>query len=140
FPLLCLSIARSHGGGYGVDGGGDRGLHSRPPFPFLLRGHDSGELRVAGRPRDAPPPPLRRPLGGGSFCDSPNLHFLILKAMGYAAMLLVRRYAGLITFFTGFAYLIGCHVYYMSGDALKEGGIDATGNEVLLALIKFFIN
>ncbi|RWW04922.1 hypothetical protein GW17_00031834 [Ensete ventricosum] len=32
------------------------------------------------------------------------------------------------------------HVYYMSGDALKEGGIDATGNEVLLALIKFFIN
>ncbi|CAL9087881.1 unnamed protein product [Musa textilis] len=69
-----------------------------------------------------------------SFGASSNLHFLILMAMGYASMLLVRRYAGLITFFTDFAYLIGCHVYYMSGDALKEGGIDATGALMVLTL------
>ncbi|MBA0711074.1 hypothetical protein Golax_010306 [Gossypium laxum] len=47
--------------------------------------------------------------------------------LGYAAMLLYRPKCGIITFFLSFGYLIGCHVYYMSGDAWKEGGIDATG-------------
>ncbi|CAL9052231.1 unnamed protein product [Musa banksii] len=69
-----------------------------------------------------------------SFGASSNLHFLILMAMGYASMVLARRYAGLITFFTGFTYLIGCHVYYTSGEALKEGGIDATGALMVLTL------
>ncbi|RWW05435.1 hypothetical protein BHE74_00006986 [Ensete ventricosum] len=67
-----------------------------------------------------------------SFGASSNLHFLIPMAMSYASMLFIRRYAGVITFFIGFGYLIGCHVYYMSGDAWKEGGIDATGNEAWL--------
>ncbi|CAD5175288.1 unnamed protein product [Musa acuminata subsp. malaccensis] len=71
-----------------------------------------------------------------SFGASSNLHFLILMAMGYASMVLVRRYAGLITFFTGFTYLIGCHVYYTSGESLKEGGIDATGALMVLTLKK----
>lgn len=29
---------------------------------------------------------------------------------------------------------LGSHVYYMSGDAWKEGGIDATGKKNLLSL------
>ncbi|XP_010933881.1 lysophospholipid acyltransferase 1 [Elaeis guineensis] len=69
-----------------------------------------------------------------SFGFSSNLHFLIPMAAGYASMLLCRRYCGILTFFVGFGYLIGCHVYYMSGDAWKEGGIDATGALMVLTL------
>ncbi|XP_072967045.1 lysophospholipid acyltransferase 1-like [Typha angustifolia] len=69
-----------------------------------------------------------------AFGASSNLHFLIPMAVGYASMRLLRRYAGVVTFFAGFAYLIGCHVYYMSGDAWKEGGIDATGALMVLVL------
>ncbi|KAK8309432.1 hypothetical protein V6Z12_D02G124300 [Gossypium hirsutum] len=54
--------------------------------------------------------------------------------LGYAAMLLYRPKCGIITFFLSFGYLIGCHVYYMSGDAWKEGGIDATGALMVLTL------
>nr|AZM65195.1 lysophospholipid acyltransferase 4 [Vitellaria paradoxa] len=54
--------------------------------------------------------------------------------LGYASMVLYRRRCGIITFLLGFAYLIGCHVYYMSGDAWKEGGIDATGALMVLVL------
>lgn len=69
-----------------------------------------------------------------SFGFSSNLHFLVPMTLGYASMVLVRRHCGVITFFTGFGYLIGCHVYYMSGDAWKEGGIDATGALMVLVL------
>nr|XP_010934444.1 lysophospholipid acyltransferase 1 isoform X2 [Elaeis guineensis] len=69
-----------------------------------------------------------------SFGLSSNLHFLIPMALGYASMRLFRRHCGIITFFIGFGYLIGCHVYYMSGDAWKEGGIDATGALMVLTL------
>lgn len=69
-----------------------------------------------------------------SFGFSSNLHFLIPMALGYSSMLLCRRYCGVVTFFAGFGYLIGCHVYYMSGDAWKEGGIDATGALMVLVL------
>ncbi|MBA0556067.1 hypothetical protein Golob_026201 [Gossypium lobatum] len=61
-----------------------------------------------------------------SFGISSNLLFLVPMLLGYAAMLLYRPKCGIITFFLSFGYLIGCHVYYMSGDAWKEGGIDAT--------------
>lgn len=63
-----------------------------------------------------------------SFGFSSNLHFLVPMVLGYASMVIYRQRCGIITFFLGFGYLIGCHVYYMSGDAWKEGGIDATGN------------
>ncbi|KAL5552144.1 hypothetical protein UlMin_002320 [Ulmus minor] len=69
-----------------------------------------------------------------SFGFSSNLHFLIPMLLGYASMVLYRRRCGIITFFLGFGYLIGCHVYYMSGDAWKEGGIDATGALMVLTL------
>ncbi|KAG7015613.1 Lysophospholipid acyltransferase 1 [Cucurbita argyrosperma subsp. argyrosperma] len=69
-----------------------------------------------------------------SFGFSSNLHFLVPMFLGYASMLLFRRHCGLITFLLGFGYLIGCHVYYMSGDAWKEGGIDATGALMVLTL------
>ncbi|GFZ01263.1 MBOAT (membrane bound O-acyl transferase) family protein [Actinidia rufa] len=61
-----------------------------------------------------------------SFGFSANLLFLFPILLGYASMVLYRSRCGIITFFLGFAYLIGCHVYFMSGDAWKEGGIDAT--------------
>ncbi|KAF4371932.1 hypothetical protein CsatB_028719 [Cannabis sativa] len=69
-----------------------------------------------------------------SFGFSSNLHFLVPMLLGYASMVLFRRHCGIITFFLGFGYLIGCHVYYMSGDAWKEGGIDATGALMVLTL------
>ncbi|XP_059442887.1 lysophospholipid acyltransferase 1-like [Corylus avellana] len=69
-----------------------------------------------------------------SFGFSSNLHFLVPMLLGYASMVLFRRRCGIITFFLGFGYLIGCHVYYMSGDAWKEGGIDATGALMVLTL------
>ncbi|KAG5097535.1 hypothetical protein JHK82_047389 [Glycine max] len=69
-----------------------------------------------------------------SFGFSSNLHFLVPMFLGYASMLLYRPRCGILTFFLGFGYLIGCHVYYMSGDAWKEGGIDATGALMVLTL------
>ncbi|XP_050229606.1 lysophospholipid acyltransferase 1-like [Mercurialis annua] len=69
-----------------------------------------------------------------SFGFSSNLHFLVPMSLGYASMVLFRSYCGILTFVMGFGYLIGCHVYYMSGDAWKEGGIDATGALMVLTL------
>ncbi|CAA2957330.1 lysophospholipid acyltransferase 1-like [Olea europaea subsp. europaea] len=69
-----------------------------------------------------------------SFGFSSNLHFLVPMFLGYASMVLCRKYCGTITFFSAFGYLIGCHVYYMSGDAWKEGGIDATGALMVITL------
>ncbi|KAH6831042.1 MBOAT bound O-acyl family protein [Perilla frutescens var. hirtella] len=69
-----------------------------------------------------------------SFGLSSNLHFIVPMLLGYASMLLCRNYCGILTFFLAFGYLIGCHVYYMSGDAWKEGGIDATGSLMVITL------
>ncbi|KAG8382294.1 hypothetical protein BUALT_Bualt05G0061800 [Buddleja alternifolia] len=69
-----------------------------------------------------------------SFGFSSNLHFVVPMLSGYASMVLSRKYCGIITFFAAFGYLIGCHVYYMSGDAWKEGGIDATGALMVITL------
>ncbi|XP_006857893.2 lysophospholipid acyltransferase 1 [Amborella trichopoda] len=69
-----------------------------------------------------------------SFGFSSNLHFLIPMSLGYLSMLVYRPLCGPFTFIAGFGYLIGCHVYYMSGDAWKEGGIDATGALMVLTL------
>ncbi|XP_071723550.1 LOW QUALITY PROTEIN: lysophospholipid acyltransferase 1-like [Rutidosis leptorrhynchoides] len=69
-----------------------------------------------------------------SFGFASNLHFLVPMLSGYASMMLFRAKCGIITFILGFGYLIGCHVYYMSGDAWKEGGIDATGALMVLTL------
>ncbi|KAH7445735.1 hypothetical protein KP509_01G022300 [Ceratopteris richardii] len=63
-----------------------------------------------------------------------NLHFAVPMLIGYSSMLFCRRYCGSITFIGAFAFLIGCHVYYMSGDAWKEGGIDCTGALMVLTL------
>lgn len=52
----------------------------------------------------------------------------------YSAMLLFRRRAGVITFALAFSFLVACHVRYMSGDAWKNGGIDATGALMVLTL------
>ncbi|KAL5815364.1 hypothetical protein ACOSQ4_026005 [Xanthoceras sorbifolium] len=69
-----------------------------------------------------------------SFGFSSNLHFLVPMLIGYLSMAFFRAKCGIITFFCGFGYLIACHVYYMSGDAWKEGGIDATGALMVLTL------
>ncbi|KAB2072186.1 hypothetical protein ES319_A07G000500v1 [Gossypium barbadense] len=69
-----------------------------------------------------------------SFGFSSNLHFLVPMLLGYVAMVLYRPKCWIITFFLGFGFLIGCHVYYMSGDAWKQGGIDATGALMVLTL------
>ncbi|KAK2664657.1 hypothetical protein Ddye_003231 [Dipteronia dyeriana] len=69
-----------------------------------------------------------------SFGFSSNLHFFVPMSIGYLSMAFFRAKCGIITFFLGFGYLIGCHVYYMSGDAWKDGGIDATGALMVLTL------
>ncbi|GAA0152077.1 acetyltransferase [Lithospermum erythrorhizon] len=69
-----------------------------------------------------------------SFGFSSNLHFLIPMLAGYGSMVVCRKYCGIIAFFLAMGYLIGCHVYYMSGDAWKEGGIDATGALMVITL------
>ncbi|KNA21013.1 hypothetical protein SOVF_047090 [Spinacia oleracea] len=69
-----------------------------------------------------------------SFGVSSNLHFLVSMLIGYLSMIVYRPKCGLIAFFAAFGYLIGCHVYYMSGDAWKEGGIDTTGALMVLTL------
>ncbi|KAI4370054.1 hypothetical protein MLD38_018439 [Melastoma candidum] len=69
-----------------------------------------------------------------SFGASSNVHFLIPMTLGYLSMVFWRKHCGILAFFLGFGYLIGCHVYYMSGDAWKEGGIDATGALMVLTL------
>ncbi|XP_075086564.1 lysophospholipid acyltransferase 1 [Nicotiana tabacum] len=69
-----------------------------------------------------------------SFGFSSNLHFLVPMVLGYVSMVVSRSYCGIITFFILSLYLIFCHVYYMSGDAWKEGGIDATGALMVVTL------
>ncbi|PWA37977.1 lysophosphatidylcholine acyltransferase 1 [Artemisia annua] len=69
-----------------------------------------------------------------SFGFSSNLHFLVSMLVGYGSMVVYRKRCGLVTFVLAMGYLIGCHVYYMSGDAWKEGGIDATGALMVLTL------
>ncbi|KAI3501227.1 hypothetical protein L1887_29091 [Cichorium endivia] len=69
-----------------------------------------------------------------SFGLSSNMHFLVSIIISYGSMLFCRKRCGLITFFLAMGYLIGCHVYYMSGDAWKEGGIDATGSMMVITL------
>eukprot|EP00250_Pteridium_aquilinum_P013631 c21467_g1_i1 orf=479-1855(-) len=63
-----------------------------------------------------------------------NLHFLVPMIIGYGSMIVFRRHCGSITFAGAFGFLICCHVYYMSGDAWKEGGIDCTGALMVLTL------
>ena len=52
-----------------------------------------------------------------SFGFSSNLHFLVPMLLGYASMVLFRRRCGIITFFSGFGYLIGWyfHIFYAFG-------------------------
>ncbi|KAL7609122.1 hypothetical protein Lser_V15G09822 [Lactuca serriola] len=69
-----------------------------------------------------------------SFGLSSNMHFLVSIIISYGSMAFCRRRCGLITFLLAMGYLIGCHVYYMSGDAWKEGGIDATGSMMVITL------
>nr|AHE80989.1 acyl-CoA:lysophosphatidylcholine acyltransferase [Carthamus tinctorius] len=69
-----------------------------------------------------------------SFGFSSNLHFFVPMLISYASMVLYRKRCGIISFLSAMGYLIGCHVYYMSGDAWKEGGIDATGSLMVITL------
>lgn len=45
-----------------------------------------------------------------SFGFSSNLHFVVPMLLGYASMLLCRKYCGILTFFLAFGYLIGWSV------------------------------
>ncbi|PQP96595.1 lysophospholipid acyltransferase 1 [Prunus yedoensis var. nudiflora] len=104
---------------------------SRCSVPPLLRRHHPRQLPLATRPEPTPKH-LYAAVSGAllsylSFGFSSNLHFLVPMLLGYASMVFARSHCGIITFILSFGYLIGCHVFYMSGDAWKEGGIDATG-------------
>ncbi|CAM6088659.1 unnamed protein product [Calypogeia fissa] len=63
-----------------------------------------------------------------------DLLLLAPVAMSYASMLLWRRRCGEITFVFAFGFLLGCHIYFMSGESWKKGGIDATGALMVLTL------
>ncbi|CAI6007310.1 unnamed protein product [Closterium sp. NIES-65] len=61
-------------------------------------------------------------------------HCVVACVVAYGSMLVYRKKCGVITFFTTFIYLIGCHVYYMSGDSWRQGNIDFTGAMMILVL------
>ncbi|KAJ0105287.1 hypothetical protein Patl1_18679 [Pistacia atlantica] len=93
-----------------------------------------------------------------SFGFSSNLHFLVPMFLGYLSMVFFRSKCGSHYVLLGLRlshWLLKsecesamvekikidlilsrrvCHVYYMSGDAWKEGGIDATGALMVLTL------
>lgn len=48
-----------------------------------------------------------------SFGFSSNLHFIVPMLLGYASMVLCRKYCGIITFFLAFGYLIGWYVSFV---------------------------
>lgn len=64
-----------------------------------------------------------------SFGAASNVYFAALMLVSYTSMLVSRRYCGIITFVISFAFLITCHVMYMSGDKWRQGGIDSTGKD-----------
>ncbi|KAJ0431192.1 putative 1-acylglycerophosphocholine O-acyltransferase [Helianthus annuus] len=114
---------------------------SRPVFQFLLC--FVATIPVSLFHRFVPGGPTAKHLyaattGAGlsylAFGLSSNLHFLVLIVISYGSMTLCRKRCGLITFFLAMGYLIACHVYYMSGDLWKEGGIDATGSMMVITL------
>ncbi|CAI7840224.1 unnamed protein product, partial [Closterium sp. NIES-54] len=61
-------------------------------------------------------------------------HCVVACVVAYGSMLVYRKKCGVITFFTTFIYLIGCHVFYMSGDSWRQGNIDFTGAMMILVL------
>lgn len=69
-----------------------------------------------------------------AFGFSANLHFAFCLILTYMAMIWSRKNCGSITFFGTFAFLIACHVWYISGESWKEGGIDFTGALMILTL------
>ncbi|CAM6081531.1 unnamed protein product [Calypogeia fissa] len=69
-----------------------------------------------------------------SFGSASNILFVVPILGSYASMVFYRKKSGFITAFIAFTYLISCHLYYMSGDAWKSGGIDATGALMVLTL------
>ncbi|KAH8960905.1 hypothetical protein BDL97_05G022200 [Sphagnum fallax] len=69
-----------------------------------------------------------------SFGAASNVYFAALMLVSYTSMLVSRRYCGIITFVISFAFLITCHVMYMSGDKWRQGGIDSTGAMMVLTL------
>ncbi|KAL2634990.1 hypothetical protein R1flu_006469 [Riccia fluitans] len=69
-----------------------------------------------------------------SFGVTSNLHFAVSIILSYLSMIFFRRRCGVITFIGAFGFLITCHVYYMSGDAWKNGDIDSTGALMVLTL------
>ncbi|XP_024540433.1 lysophospholipid acyltransferase 1-like [Selaginella moellendorffii] len=69
-----------------------------------------------------------------AFGPGANALFVFPLVVTYASMVIHRPSCGIVSFVLDFAFLISCHVYYMSGDAWKEGGIDSTGALMVLTL------
>eukprot|EP00897_Mesotaenium_endlicherianum_P006109 jgi/Mesen1/5526/ME000279S04741 len=69
-----------------------------------------------------------------AFGATANYLLAIPVLMAYGSMLADRKHCGLLTTVSTFIYLIACHVWYMSGDAWKGGGIDFTGSLMILTL------
>ncbi|MCD7450461.1 hypothetical protein HAX54_006531 [Datura stramonium] len=116
---------QKHGAaGNGINGDGDRSISAGAPVPHFV-----ATIPVSFFHRFVPSSTERHlyaavmgaVLSYLSFGFTSNLHFLVPMLLGYASMVISRPYCGIITFFIAFGYLIGCHVYYMSGDAWKEG-------------------
>eukprot|EP00898_Chlorokybus_atmophyticus_P005855 jgi/Chlat1/6270/Chrsp44S05862 len=62
------------------------------------------------------------------------IHLLIPAILAYAAMIVLRKYCGIVVFIGSFAYLISCHIGYASGDMWMNNGIDVTGAMMILML------
>eukprot|EP00271_Cylindrocystis_brebissonii_P013834 TRINITY_DN341_c0_g1_i1.p1 TRINITY_DN341_c0_g1~~TRINITY_DN341_c0_g1_i1.p1 ORF type:complete len:490 (+),score=89.12 TRINITY_DN341_c0_g1_i1:303-1772(+) len=63
-----------------------------------------------------------------------NVYFAAMVSIAYIAMLMDRKRCRMLTFTGTFGLLIFCHVWYSSGEAWQDGGLDFTGSLMLLTL------
>lgn len=73
-----------------------------------------------------------------SFGFSSNLHFVLPMLLGYASMLLCRKYCGILTFFLAFGYLIGWWVWFSLCLLLKSCRSSIVSIVWILSLFIFF--
>ncbi|PQQ21405.1 hypothetical protein Pyn_25780 [Prunus yedoensis var. nudiflora] len=128
----------SHGPGDGIHGRRDRYLGRGAPFPPLLRRYHPRQLPLATRPEPTRQAPLRRRFGRSPLV---SLVWFLLQPSFLSPNVIRLCFHGLRSEPLWYNYLhlelwiphrLPC--IYMSGDAWKEGGIDATGALMVLTL------
>nr|KAJ0216326.1 hypothetical protein LSAT_V11C300103790 [Lactuca sativa] len=142
--LICVNhhVFVFNGNGDGRNGVSDRSIGSGIPIPYMFCCQYSCQLLSPLRPRRFH---RKTPVRGINRCRSllPILRIILQYALPGVNYHQLRVY-GLLSETMRFDYvlvsnglphwMVRTHVYYMSGDAWKEGGIDATGSMMVITL------